>query len=420
MTNDQQYYESLIVQGHPPEHALHYTRTYFPDFYPSPQNNILPQQVYYQIPVVQQQKNNRTLFIVLGVGIFALAVVAMLIIAVFSVALFESQDSTPEFGFRHDVNPIMYEELGDNQAPYNTSDYPNFSSVVYIEGIATDGEVYSGSGVVIAERWVLTAAHVMEGMKVSDTFVFIGNDYESFDFRIAIKSYSIHPGWPLATKYSADEQDEILEEGTDIALIELEESVDSSTVDIAMWYNSNSSSQNNELLDSKIYISGFGDYSEDNSMCSEHCLTDSSGYFSKRRAWENTLDRIVEDIQSTVEYENQLEWKGGWVVYDFDGPWKNHNSLASGETYNFEQGDYSYAGQGNSDPKPLALEGTSVAGDSGGPTFALIDGNWTVIGLTSHGSAAANYGDVAFNTAVFSHYAWICSHHELGKEIPGC
>ncbi|HJM67094.1 MAG TPA: hypothetical protein QF555_06070 [Candidatus Thalassarchaeaceae archaeon] len=266
----------------------------------------------------------------------------------------------------------------------------------------------------------MTAAHVMEGMKVSDTFVFIGNDYESFDYRISIKSYSIHPGWPLATKYSADEQDQILEEGTDIALIELQESIDSSNVDIAMWDNSTSSIQHSELINSKIYISGFGDYSEDNSMCSEHCLTDSDGYFSKRRAWENTLDRIVEDIQSTVEYENQTEWKGGWVVYDFDGPSGDQNSLASGEKYNFEQGDYSYAGQGDSDSKPLPLEGTSVAGDSGGPTFGMIDGNWKVIGLTSHGSAAANYGDVAFNTAVFSHYDWICSHQELDKEIPGC
>ena len=420
MSSDQQYYESLLVQGHPPEHALHYTRTYFPDFYPSHQNYIPPQQVYYQIPVVQQQNNNRTLIIVLGVGIFALAVVVMLIVAVLSVALFDSQDPTPEFGFRHDVNSIMYEDLGDNKAPYDTPDYPNFSSVVYIEGTATDGEIYFGSGVVIAERWVLTAAHVMEGMKVSDTFVFIGNDYESFDYRISIKSYSIHPGWPLATKYSADEQDQILEEGTDIALIELQESIDSSNVDIAMWDNSTSSIQHSELINSKIYISGFGDYSEDNSMCSEHCLTDSDGYFSKRRAWENTLDRIVEDIQSTVEYENQTEWKGGWVVYDFDGPSGDQNSLASGEKYNFEQGDYSYAGQGDSDSKPLPMEGTSVAGDSGGPTFGMIDGNWKVIGLTSHGSAAANYGDVAFNTAVFSHYDWICSHQELDKEIPGC
>jgi len=420
MSSDQQYYESLLVQGHPPEHALHYTRTYFPDFYPNHQNYIPPQQVYYQIPVVQQQNNNRTLIIVLGVGIFALAVVVMLIVAVLSVALFDSQDPTPEFGFRHDVNSIMYEDLGDNKAPYDTPDYPNFSSVVYIEGTATDGEIYSGSGVVIAERWVLTAAHVMEGMKVSDTFVFIGNDYQSYDYRISIKSYSIHPGWPLATKYSADEQDQILEEGTDIALIELQESIDSSNVDIAMWDNSTSSIQHSELINSKIYISGFGDYSEDNSMCSEHCLTDSDGYFSKRRAWENTLDRIVEDIQSTVEYENQTEWKGGWVVYDFDGPSGDQNSLASGEKYNFEQGDYSYAGQGDSDSKPLPLEGTSVAGDSGGPTFGMIDGNWKVIGLTSHGSAAANYGDVAFNTAVFSHYDWICSHQELDKEIPGC
>ena len=106
-------------------------------------------------------------------------------------------------------------------------------------------------------------------------------------------------------------------------------------------------------------------------------------------------------------------------MYDFDSPSSDNNGLAKGQSFSFAQGDYSYGGKGDSNPEPTTLEGTSVAGDSGGPTFALIQGKWQVIGLTSHGSEAANYGDVAFNTAVSVHSDWICSHDST-QEIPGC
>ena len=175
----------------------------------------------------------------------------------------------------------------------------------------------------------------------------------------------------------------------------------------------------NQLIGSSIYVSGYGDYNEGNSMCTDYCLTDNDGLYSKRRAWENTLDRVVLDIDSSINFDSQDKWKGGWVVYDFDSPSSDNNGLGKGKSYSFAQGDYSYGGKGDSNPEPTALEGTSVAGDSGGPTFALIQGKWQVIGLTSHGSEAANYGDVAFNTAVSIHSDWICSHN-LTEEIPGC
>ena len=107
-------------------------------------------------------------------------------------------------------------------------------------------------------------------------------------------------------------------------------------------------------------------------------------------------------------------------VYDFDSPTGDSNALGQGESFSFEQGDYSYAGAGDSESTALPLEGTSVMGDSGGPTFALIGSSWTVIGLTSHGSESANYGDVAFNTGVYSHRAWICSHSGVNNPIQGC
>ena len=420
MNNDQLYYDSLIAQGHIPEHALHYTRMYYPNFYPIIDQQNLTSNINFYIPAVQEKKKDRTTLIVVGIVIFALVVAVMLIFAVTAVLLLDSSDNTPEFGFRHDVSNELFEDLGHNIAPYDSTDYPDFRSVVYIEGATLDGEVYSGSGVMIGERWVLTAAHVVEGLEVSETNVWFGNDYQSAVTKSSISAYHIHPGWPYSDKYSATEVDEILEEGTDIALIELAESITiSDEISIAVWNNDTDLIDDNQLIGSSIYVSGYGDYNEGNSMCTDYCLTDSDGLYSKRRAWENTLDRVVLDIDSSINFDSQDKWKGGWVVYDFDSPSSDNNGLGKGKSYSFAQGDYSYGGKGDSNPEPTALEGTSVAGDSGGPTFAFIQGKWQVIGLTSHGSEAANYGDVAFNTAVSIHSDWICSHN-LTEEIPGC
>ena len=420
MNNDLQYYHSLIEQGHPPDHALYFTRIYYPNFYPVVDPSNFNYTTNYYVPVVQEGRKNPTTLIIIGGVVFVLVVVFMLIIAVTSVVIFDSGDNTPEFGFRHDVANELFENLGDNIDPYDSTNFPDFSSVVYIEGATSDGDVYSGSGVLIAEKWVLTAAHVVEGLEFSETNVWFGNDYQSAVSKSSISAYYIHPGWPHSNKYSASQVDEILEEGNDIALIELAQSISiSDEISIAVWNNDTGLIDSNQLLGSSIFISGFGDYNEGNSMCSDYCLTDSDGQYSKRRAWENTLDRVVLDIDSSIDFENQYKWKGGWVVYDFDSPSHDNNGLQKGESFSFAQGDYSYAGKGDSNPEPTNLEGTSVAGDSGGPTFALIQEKWQVIGLTSHGSEAANYGDVAFNTAVSVHSDWICSHDST-EEIPGC
>lgn len=323
----------------------------------------------------------------------------------------ESGDG-PEFGYRSDVEPELYEDLGANRYPYSSgAEYPSFSSTVYIRGscISDCSQTYpawAGSGVIISSRWVLTAAHVVEDMDPDDSFIFVGPDWEHGDV-YEVESFYIHPSWN-----GVDE----LDLGFDIALVELSDHI--SGVFPSSW--ANQEDIDDSLLDATIFISGYGDYSDyEDSLCDSACLDDGDEFYSQRRAWANTLDRVIE-IRTQSGENDVASQRGGHIVYDFDSPDGRNNSLASGNWgFNFFQ-DYSYAGEGDSSPNPHALEGAGVPGDSGGPVFAKIDGKWTVIGLTSHGSETSDYGDVSFNTRVSVHAEWICSISSSYKPISGC
>ena len=123
-----------------------------------------------------------------------------------------------EFGYRLDVNSDNYINLAANKYPYsNLNVYPDFSSTVYIEGelISDRGWVTGGSGVIISSYWILTAAHVVEDMLISETYVSIGDDFENYDHIRSVKEIHIHPGW------DKDNGNEDMFDGVDIALIRL-------------------------------------------------------------------------------------------------------------------------------------------------------------------------------------------------------
>jgi len=204
--------------------------------------------------------------------------------------------------------------------------------------------------------------------------------------------------------------------GFDIALIELSDTI--SEVYPSFWANQDGIDES--LLGATIFVSGFGLYSDyEDSYCGSACLDDGGEYYTQRRAWANTLDRLVE-LPIDGDRDGTEDFSGGHVVYDFDSPNGNKNSLVSGNLgFNYFQ-DYSYAGKGDSSPHPHPLEGSAVPGDSGGPVFAKIDGKWTVIGLTSHGSITSDYGDVGFSTRVSVHSEWICSVSTPSRPISGC
>ena len=121
-----------------------------------------------------------------------------------------------EFGYRLDVNSDDYINLAANKYPYsNLNVYPDFSSTVYINGelISDSGWVTGGSGVIISSYWILTAAHVVEDMLISETYVYVGDDYENYDNIRSVKEIHIHPGW------DKDNDDADMIDGVDIALI---------------------------------------------------------------------------------------------------------------------------------------------------------------------------------------------------------
>lgn len=352
-------------------------------------------------------------FASIGTFLFSIIVVITVIISNYWTVVSLALDDTdgPEFGYRLDVEPELYEDLGANRYPYNSgTQYPSFSSTVFIVGSCISDSSpdcgWVGSGVIISSRWILTAAHVVEDMNPNDSLIVVGSDWEYGDV-YEVESFYIHPSWN-----GVDE----LDLGIDIALVELSEHI--SGIYPSSWANQDDI--DDSLLGATIFISGFGDYSDyEDSFCDSACLTDGNEFYSQRRAWANTLDRVIEI--GTQSGENDVaSLRGGHIVYDFDSPDGRSNSLASGNLgFNFFQ-DYSYAGKGDSSPHPHPLEGAAVPGDSGGPVFAKIDGKWTVIGLTSHGSIASGYGDVDFNTRVSVHSEWICSISTPSRPISGC
>lgn len=293
---------------------------------------------------------------------------------------------------RHDLEFSPYRELAA-QAP--------FADVVRIE-VATDFGTRTGSGVVVGDGWVLTAAHVVSGVATGAVEVRLGNG------RATARETHFAPGWGAAPATG-------LTQVGDLALIRVEGLGNPAPALLATTVETGT-------------IGFFGGFGRTGTGVLG-ALTQPTLAFAM-----NVIDRRL-DLPG-----------GGWLVTDFDDGTMVRNSLDA-ETVRRTHYDAGFAdsalsglvldaGSGRSAPGfdglPTAadffpglpaefLEGTTAAGDSGGPMFvydALVDA-WLLAGLASWGVNPllptgfsrndSRYGDLAFFTDLTHHRDWIAA-----------
>jgi secreted trypsin-like serine protease len=227
-------------------------------------------------------------------------------------------------------------------------DYRNLALQFPSVGKVT-GSVFNGSGVLIADRWVLTAGHIALS-KVGGTFAVGGQNY-------TIKSTIAHPDYKFPGNFS------------DIALLELTTAV--TTVTPASMIKLASSA---ELLKrSSTWVGhGFGG-------------TGITGAQSPldHRAFTNIIDVFgpTYGLTSTA------------FISDFDNP--------DGSTMTF-----------GSDPSATPFEGNVASGDSGGGVFIDIDGVAHLAGITSFtgefvSGNNSKYGSISGANDLQQFHQWI-------------
>lgn len=259
----------------------------------------------------------------------------------------------------------------------------------------------TGSGVVLADRWLLTAAHVVWGVQASSVRVEIGGR------QIQAAEIRYPTAWANSPQTS-------LSQGSDLALIRLAENSGVASTDV---FSGTASGQ-------VAFLGGFGR--------TGNGILGAAGS-SELLVAMNVIDRQIATANG-----------GGFLVTDFDDGTIARNSLDAAiarRTY-YDAGFSAPlltstvldAGPSLSQATFLGLptaadffpglaaeflEGTSASGDSGGPLF-LFDaatGQWTVAGITSWGvnpllpagfaRTDSRYGDLAFFTDLTANSDWI-------------
>lgn len=243
---------------------------------------------------------------------------------------------------RDDTDDARYRELGARK---------EFSSVVRIVSDSRG----SGSGVLIAPRWVLTAAHVVHNRPIEQLTVIVGSQ------RIAAKRAVIHPVF-LSDARGLDKT------AGDHALIELAENALVTPSVLATVL---------PTTGTHVTLIGYG--------VGGPGAKDSAGTL---RGAHNRVDQLGGTHQRMALADHLM-------LTDFDIPGlESRNAL------------------GSATPEPL--EGLASAGDSGGGLFAEMDGRWQLIGTFSismvpvAGIIAKEYaGGTNLFVGVAPHYEWI-------------
>jgi len=245
---------------------------------------------------------------------------------------------------RDDVNDALYQALGqENQ----------FRAVGQLSITGPTGGAASCSGTVVANQWVLTAAHCVD--RPASTAAFLRDASFGFVDRIII-----NPDWQRNNPLG----------GGDLALLRLSTPITGITP--AQIYTGR------DELGSEATIVGFG-------RTGTGLTGELPGTGGTLRAGNNIIDVLGA----------ARGWDERILLTDFDNP------------TNPDDSNYG-------DSTPLDLEYSIAPGDSGGAMFILTDAGWQIAGISSFinstdGSPNGDYGDSNGFTRVSDYAAWINS-----------
>jgi len=243
---------------------------------------------------------------------------------------------------RNDRKQQLYLDLGA---------LPQYASVGRIDE-KTAGSAYIGSGTLIDQDWVLTAAHMVDDATAL-TFTIGGNTYAA-----AKDQWFFYPSW------TGD-----LLAGYDIGLVKLETPV--TTVAPAVRYTGSAE------FGTVGTMVGFG--------MTGTGKTGAKTFDGQKRGGQNMIDSYVGKLATAARI----------LLVDFDSGKKNDNR-------------YGLAA-------PLNLEGLIAPGDSGGGLFIGDGAAARLAGVTSFigafdGRTDSDYGDVGGFTRVSAFNSWIDSY----------
>jgi hypothetical protein len=259
---------------------------------------------------------------------------------------------------------------------------PGYAATGWVE-IVEGASRFRGTGVLLANNWVLTAGHNwLAGAVTGLTF-----HHQGLAYAARPGSWIQHPGWTANPQVG-------LGQGSDLGLFQLE--IPPEGVTPASLYAGSAE------LGTMVTFLGAGSAG----IGSEGPRLNPAALFY---AGTNTIDRVLE-----------FDAGGGLLGFDFDDGGNARNSLAGSTVFDVDGVALdSVAGASllsqSSFPSPTALEATSAAGDSGAPVFADFGSGPELVGLVSWGVNPAapfnlygsTYGDVAYLTRVSSSRDWI-------------
>jgi len=260
---------------------------------------------------------------------------------------------------------------------------PSYNSVGWVE-INEGSSNYRGTGVLVAQDWVLTAAHNWDAGAVTGLeFHIAGNTYTAIP-----GGWLQHPGWSAspAVDYT---------QGSDIALIHLSALV--TGIAPAALYSGTGE------LGALITLVGAG-------SAGTAATGPRPNPTPLLYATTNVIDRVILSGAAS----------GGLLGMDFDDGSALHNTLAGSAIYDTLGHQVALSGSLSVLSLPSSsslslLEGTSAAGDSGGPAFADFGNGPVVVGLVSWGVNPSNLsnpygsgqGDITYLTRVSAFDDWI-------------